>query len=252
MCLQTAILSDIHGNLVALKAVLSDIERKKVKRFVCLGDVAANGPQPREVIELLRNAKCPCVMGNTDEALAKNLPEEFGEELTEDRMRMEELDAWTRKQLTTSHRSYLSTFRPIITLRSRNGPIFQFYHGSPRSNIEGISITTPDDEVASRLEGRRADLFAGGHTHAQMFRRFRASVSLNPGSVGLPFEKDSSGKIRNPTRAEYALASFAEQALNVELLSIPYHLSDLRTAVRNSGMPAPDWWLSDWYAPALR
>jgi len=67
--MRVAVISDIHGNLVALKAAVSDIETRKVSRIVCLGDVVATGPQPTEVIEFLQRLACPYVMGNTDETL---------------------------------------------------------------------------------------------------------------------------------------------------------------------------------------
>src|SRR5262249_39977038 len=61
-----AIISDIHGNLPALEAVLAEIAAERVERIVCLGDVATLGPQPHEVIARLRGLGCPVVMGNTD------------------------------------------------------------------------------------------------------------------------------------------------------------------------------------------
>ena len=65
--MRLAIISDIHGNLVALQTVLADIETARVDQIVCLGDVAANGAQPRDVIEKMRALGCPMVRGNTDE-----------------------------------------------------------------------------------------------------------------------------------------------------------------------------------------
>ena len=64
--MRIALISDIHGNLVSLKVVLADIDRAGVDQIVCLGDVAALGPQPREVVEQLRALGCPCIMGNHD------------------------------------------------------------------------------------------------------------------------------------------------------------------------------------------
>jgi predicted phosphodiesterase len=243
-----AIISDIHGNLVALKAALSDIKRRKTNRIVCLGDVAATGPQPIEVIEHLRNIRCPCVMGNTDETLARDLPNEFDAGIPEgERKKLEALDLWTRKKLTKLHRHYLSTFKPILEVHLGPAQGLLCYHGSPSSNTDGILPTMPDEKLARRLEGHKANVFAGGHTHTQMFRRFLSSLIINPGSIGLPFQIESSGMMWNPPVAEYAVLSSSDGALAVELVSVPYSLSELRRAVRNSSMPDPAWWLSDWY-----
>jgi putative phosphoesterase len=247
--MRIAIISDIHGNLVALKAALSDIKRRKANRIVCLGDVAAAGPQPIEVIEHLRRMRCLCVMGNTDESLANDLPSKFAHEgiSEEDRERLEALDLWTRKKLTKSHRRYLSTFKPMLEVHFGPDQSLVCFHGSPSSNRDEIRPTTPNEELAHRLEGHKANVFVGGHTHIQMFRRFLGSLVINPGSVGLPFRIESSGRIRNTSTAEYAVVNSSGVALSVEFVSVPYSLSELRRAVRNSGMPDPDWWLSDWY-----
>ena len=67
--MRVALLSDIHANAIALRAVLADIGRHGVDEAVCLGDVATLGPQPLEVVELLRDFGCACIMGNHDEFL---------------------------------------------------------------------------------------------------------------------------------------------------------------------------------------
>jgi predicted phosphodiesterase len=243
-----AIISDIHGNFVALKAALSDIKGRKASQIICLGDVAATGPQPAEVIGHLRKMRCPCVMGNTDEKLAKDLPSKFAHAgvSEEDRKRQEALDAWTRKNLTKSHRHYLSTFKPTLEVHLGPDQSLLCYHGSPSSNRDEIMPTTPNEELTRQLEGQRANVFAGAHTHIQMFRPFLNSLLINPGSVGWPFRIESSGNIRYPSIAEYAIVSSSSGTLSVELVSVQYSLSELRRAVRTSGMPNPDWWLSDW------
>jgi putative phosphoesterase len=250
--MRLAIVSDIHGNLVALKALLSDLQRRRVERVLCLGDVAATGPQPCEVIELLQSLRWPCVMGNADEVLARSVPgipraKEWNQLPEKEKARMLELVEWTRRQLSRSHRKYLSTFKRTVAFNPKNGPSFLCYHGSPKSNLEQIKATTPDKELSRYLHGHDADIFAGGHTHTQMFRRFRRSIILNPGSVGLPFQVESSGRLRNPTRAEYAIVNFSGKSFGLELLSVPYSKTELQAVVRRSGLPNPALWLRDWY-----
>jgi putative phosphoesterase len=247
--MRIAIISDIHGNFVALKAALSDIKKRKVSRIVCLGDVAAAGPQPAEVVECLRKMRCSCVMGNADETLAEDVPGRFARAgISEDvRVRQEALDLWTRRELTKSQRHYLSTFKSMLAVHFGSGKSLLCYHGSPSSNKDEITPTMPNEELARLLEGHKADIFAGGHTHIQMFRRFSNSLVMNPGSVGWPFQIESWGKTRCPTIAEYAIVNSFNGTLCVELVSVKYSLSELRRSVRNSGMPdgARDWWLSE-------
>ncbi|NIW96181.1 MAG: hypothetical protein GWN20_25895, partial [Phycisphaerae bacterium] len=72
--MRLAIISDIHGNLIALEAVLAVLAQEEIDQMVCLGDVAATGPQPHETIARLRELNCPVVMGNTDDWLLNPHP----------------------------------------------------------------------------------------------------------------------------------------------------------------------------------
>jgi putative phosphoesterase len=244
--LRVAVISDIHGNLTALRAVLPAV-KDEADKVVCLGDVAATGPQPHETINLLRDLGYPCVMGNTDESILRNEPDDFGSMKAPEveLRRMQALDRWTRSQITSSDRKFLSTFKPTVTLRRRTFSLL-CYHGSPRSNTEGILPTTPKEDLSEAFAGHTATIFAGGHTHAQMVRRWRNATIINPGSVGLPFESDAAGRTRNPAWAEYAIVTFEGHELKLELRRVRYNLSTLTRAVRSSGMPDPDWWLADW------
>jgi hypothetical protein len=186
-------------------------------------------------------------MGNTDEALAMNIPEEPDEASEEDKRKSRELDEWTRKQLTKSHRDYLSTFKSTISISPKKGPRFLGYHGSPRSNHQEIESTISDDELAKALQGHEADIFGGGHTHCQMYRRFKRSIVMNPGSVGLPFPEDPIWRVHNSTRAEYAIVNFTGKLFSLELLEVSYSRAELEAAVHESGLPNSEWWLSNWH-----
>ncbi len=163
-----------------------------------------------------------------------------------DREKMIALDDWTASQVDASDRKFLSGFKPTIEVRDRDNTLF-CYHGSPRSNTEQILPTTSEEELARIIyAAKRAEVYAGGHTHAQMVRKLGPSLVINPGSVGLPFFKDAEGRTRNPAWAEYAILTSSKDGARVELRRERYSLGDLRSAVRRSGMPDSQWWLADW------
>jgi predicted phosphodiesterase len=116
------------------------------------------------------------------------------------------------------------------------------YHGSPRSNTDALLATTPDAELARLLAGYERPVMAGGHTHIAMLRRFRESMVLNPGSVGLPFEQVPSGAFRNPPWAEYAIID----GIQVEFHRVPLDVGAVTEAALASGMPNAGWWVKDW------
>jgi len=247
--MRVAIVSDIHGNMVALEAVVSDMEKRGgADRTYCLGDVAAVGPQPAEVVTFLRKEKWPCVMGNCDEALANSVPQTYDETdaSIDEKARMIALDRWTVSKLSVTDRRFLATFKPTIEARVSKASLL-CYHGSPRSNREGMTATTPDEALSEILKGRDFSIFAGGHTHAQMFRKLGGAIVMNPGSVGMPYVKDSAGRFTNPSWAEYAMLDVDAQDVRVELCRVKYDLAALEKAVRVSGLPKPEWWLQDWF-----
>jgi putative phosphoesterase len=238
-----ALIADIHGNAVALEAVLADIDRRDVDEIVCLGDVAAGGPQPREVLERLRALGCAVVRGNADEWLLGAPPAENNPEGG----RLRAIVEWARAQLTDVDLAYLESFEPTVELDLDQSRRLLCFHGSPRASSDRLLATTPEHELARLFAGAAADVFAGGHTHLQLARRFRVSLILNPGSVGLPLAGDLDspslrpGAPRLPRFAEYALIE-SDAALSVELRRAPVDVEAIEHAGYASGMPDPDWW----------
>lgn len=241
--MRVALISDIHGNLVALEAALADIAREGADRIVCLGDVAEFGPQPREVLARLREVGCPVVMGNTDERLLDPArPEALGRR----NKRSDQLEAWAIGQLGPEDRAFIATFRPTVEL-DVDGMSLVCCHGSPRSNRDEIYPTTSDVDLERMLADVPGGLVAGGHTHRQFLRRFRELTFVNPGSVGLPFEeRRGSDEVRNPPWAEYALVQHEAGRLAVELRRAPVDLERVRRAALESDMPHAGWWAKDW------
>ena len=242
--MRIALISDIHGNCVALETVLADIEGAGVDQVVCLGDVAATGPQPHAVIERLQVSGCPVVMGNADAWLLNPQLSETADEATR---QIEEIDLWCAAQLSRSDLAYIRAFRPTVEVfLDRNAKLLCF-HGSPRSNTEIIEATTPEDALAGMLSEYDALVMAGGHTHVQMLRRYREAFILNPGSVGLPFERRGlSEDVYNPPWAEYALVGWESASLSIQLKRMPLDITAVTRAALDSGMPHAEVWVKDW------
>ena len=232
--MRTALIADIHGNLVALDAVLGDIGRRSADRVVCLGDVAATGPQPRQAIERMAELGCDVVMGNTDEWLIEPRDESIEDD---DTRRIVEIDLWAHEQLGEHHLDRLRDYQPLLELDG-----LLCYHGSPRSNTDVLLPITPEAELAAMLDGHDEAIMAGGHTHMPMLRRHGPSLIVNPGSVGMPFEHASEGTFRNPPWAEYAIAGSGE----VEFHRVPLDVGAVTGAALKSGMPNAGWWVKDW------
>jgi len=237
-----AVIADIHGNLTALDAVIADLVGVGVDRVVCLGDVAAIGPQPHEVVVRLRELGCPVVLGNTDAAAVR--PVRLSPSDEEGR-RFFAIEEWGVAQLTPEDLTYLRTFQPTLTLPLGDDATLLCFHGSPQSNTDSIVATTPDTALTRMLGGHSATVLAGGHTHAPFIRRYRQALFLNPGSVGLPYEETAEG-IRYPSWAEYGVVAWRAGGLSIDLRRVPIDADLVVQAVLRSGMPHAEWLASGW------
>jgi putative phosphoesterase len=242
--MRVALISDIHGNLVALETVFTAIAKEGVDQILCLGDVAATGPQPRAVLARLRASGCPVVMGNADVWL---LNPQFSETVDEVTRQIEEVDSWCALRLTASDLAYIRTFQPTIEFPLDGDVKLCCFHGSPQSNTDIIEVSTPEATLEQMFAGTRALVMAGGHTHVQMLRRFREGFILNPGSIGLPFErKRRTEDVYNPPWAEYALVRWENASLSIELKRVPVDIDAVKRMILESGMPLAALWARDW------
>ncbi len=244
--MRIALISDIHGNLVALETVLRDIDALRPDRIVCLGDVAFMGPQPREATQCLMALDCPVVMGNTDEWMLDPGVPEFPTD--EQSRRNEDIGFWCLEQLSPTELDFLRTFKPVIRepLNSDTVAAILCFHGSPQDCREVILATTPDDQLEPMIMGHNDLILSGGHTHTQMVRRFRGQMIVNPGSVGLPSERSSTSS-RNPPWTEYALVNWQNSVLSVEMRRVPLNINDVVQTAQQSGMPHAAHWAASWH-----
>jgi predicted phosphodiesterase len=242
---RVGLISDIHGNSIALDAVLAELRRDAPDLIVCLGDVAV-GPQPRESIDTIRALDCPVVLGNWDEAfLAGAIPKP-----TDDTAAIvNEIHAWWAERIDDDDRAFLGTFVPRLEL-DLDGLRALAFHGSPRSYDDWIFATTPDHDLESMFEPDRAPLLLGGHTHVQLARRWHQSLLVNPGSVGLPFLDWWPKEVRVAPWAEYAVVTADRTSLQVELRRTPFDVDAHLARARGSGMPHAEWWVGCWAVEA--
>lgn len=238
-----ALIADIHGNLAALDAVLDAIARDGIEDIICLGDVAATGPQPREVLARLREIGGPVVMGNADAELLAPGPPATPDS---DQARFAEIDRWCAGQLSAADHEYLRSFQPTIRVQVREGTELLCAHGSPRSFNDVMLATTPEDELVPMLNGQSASIIAGGHTHFPMLRRYRGTLLVNPGSVGLAYLMQEDGTVVVPAVAEYATLTVTPAGQAVSFHQAAYDQTATIRAMAEREMPHTAWWSAGW------
>ena len=236
-----AVVSDIHGNLPALEAVLAELEADDVDELICLGDVAL-GPQPRETLERVRGLGCAVVMGNWDAWILEGFPQASKEPWS----RFVEQGEWWAGKLSAGDRSFVRTFQPRVELQLGEAEVVCF-HGSPSSYDDMILATTAHEELLRLLNDCHQPLLLGGHSHVQLVRVIEGSLLVNPGSVGLPFRGIPLGELQliSPW-AEYAVVRVEGSQVSVDLRRTRYDVEAMLRQTIESGVPHAQWWAETW------
>ena len=231
--MRLAILSDIHGNYDALRAVLSMLDGQLIDTYACLGDIVGYGPQPSECIREIQKYDCIVVAGNHDYAVTESICMDNFNNLAKEAI------LWTRGKLTEEEIGFLSRL-PLV--ESAYGS--QLVHGTLYAPELFDYVKTSYDAYLSMQKMEESLCFVG-HSHVPVAFieqdvisycleqtipvKSGTKVLVNVGSVGQPRDKDP--------RACCAIYDSAEQT--VRLLRVRYNVDSVVAKIREAGLPAP-------------
>ncbi|MFT9495285.1 metallophosphoesterase family protein [Anaerosolibacter sp.] len=221
-----AFISDIHGNMEALKIVLQDINEKGIptKDIYCLGDLVGYGPRPNEVIECIIEQEIQCILGNYDEAVGFFLPTcGCNIESEADKMKSKNSLEWTVQHTKEGNKAFLRELEEQITLKVEGFSIL-LTHGSPYAINDYVyeNDIEKQDEIIDELE---EDIIVFGHTHFPYFKEVEGKRFINVGSVGRPKDGD--------IRACYCLMEM-DRELGVEFIRVPYDIATVAKEIEES------------------
>lgn len=188
--MKIAVISDIHGNMEALEAVINDIEKENCEKIFALGDYAMAGPEPDVAINWFiqkeNNPKYTLIQGNTDLMIA-DYSEDIYQLIKEKAPTMAEAlkdDYWLTNPI---QRNFLKNL-PAQKELEIEGVKILLVHGSPRKNNEDILPELRIEQVEEIIAGTSADVILCGHTHMPCgFQTSKKQTVVNAGSVGRPF-----------------------------------------------------------------
>lgn len=177
-----AVLSDIHGNLPALEAVMADMQSLKIDHVVLPGDIVNWGPFNREVMELVTAQRWSMIRGNNEyyllDYLSPRAPDHW-KEFT--------LPPWLHHQLKDWFH-FIAGLPDELQLRFPDAPPVRVVHGYPGNPWEAIFPDTPDERVREMLRGVEESTIIAAHSHIIMDRVLDDWHILNAGSVGVPLD----------------------------------------------------------------
>ena len=227
-----AVISDIHGNLPALEAVLNDIKSKNIDRIICLGDLAGKGPSSSEAVDIIKNQCELVIKGNWDHYMTD-----------------ETIDSpaicWHKRKLGEDRLKYLEEL-PLYGEFYMSGKLVRLCHASPNDLFHRTHLSTAREErlrlfMPTISLDKVADIIGYGDIHGAHVENFDGKTIFNAGSVGNPLEI---------TQASYAILegvynSKELSSITISLVRVPY---DIERAIRHaheSGMPDKDEYINE-------
>ena len=218
-----AVLSCLHANLAAVEAVLADIDQLGLDTIICLGDLVGYGPQPNEVVELVRERGIPSCQGCWDEDIIEGLDAcacSYPSQLAERRGQL--AHHWTASQLKAENRDFLAGL-PFSLRRGR----LLFVHGSPNSQHEYLLPDMNAFTALERVDSAEADTLLCGHTHRPYVRR------LNHGSIRVRVQKPAGAATSssNLASSEHQLDLPLRRLINAGSVGEPRHGSTKATYI---------------------
>lgn len=254
--MKIALFSDIHANLPALEAILSDIDQQKPDLIYCLGDLVGYNIWPNEVTGEIRRRKIPTLAGNYDEGIGLRSDDcGCAYQTGEDKANGAVSISFTNEIVQDEIRSYLRNLPRHLLLRFENSgdPIHMLMvHGSPRKINEYLFEDRPEKSLMRIFEGAGSDILLFGHTHKPYHRilsydrkgKKAYRHAINIGSVGKPKDEDPRACYVILTLNE-SLSNFKRDSVEVEFRRIDYDTEKAARAVEESPLPNA-------YAEALR
>jgi putative phosphoesterase len=179
-----AILSDVHGNLPALEAVITDAKNRNVDAFWNLGDFIGYGPFVDEVIELLFDTCSAQVIGNYDLRVLKFPKKKQKWKLSKKKEKYLAFK-WAWQRLSKNNCKKLEQL-PRQKRQTLEGVKFLLTHGGPETVDEAIGVDTPEKRFKQLANMAGVDVILCGHTHLPFAKTVDLTTFINPGSVGRP------------------------------------------------------------------
>jgi len=242
MLQQIAVISDIHGNLPALEAVLADIRQRGITRIICLGDTIGKGPNPDLAVDRVREVCEAVVMGNWEAVTLwpfADMNPHF----------VATLD-WNRGKLGKERLEYLST-RPYCVDILLSGKLVRLYHSSAKGVHHRVHPTKPMEELLAMFENndntgyptnnRQPDVVGYADIHAAYMMHPEGRTLFNVGSLGNPLDIPiSSYVIIEGVEGE------EQGSFSINFVRVPYDIeAAIKLAENEPGMPALPEYISE-------
>ena len=212
--IRIAVMSDVHSNMAALDACLSDSKRFKAKYYLFLGDLVFDWHQPNEVLKKVSSISDRVIRGNRENLLINRRKLEYDGMWSKfDQFASLE---WTYKAMSSKERDYIESLPAQMRVPVNDHYSLRMVHGSVFSPDELLLIKDGGEAVRPSLEAVKDNVLLFGHTHEQWQTVVNGKIAINPGSVGIHYNKKRA--------AEYVIIEISGDQINVIFRQVNYDL----------------------------
>lgn len=213
-----ALMGDVHANAPALRAVLDAMAGAGLTTGVCTGDLVMRGDAPEECVSMVRALGWPCVMGNTDRKVATR-PRRDPAHPKAGRVGSR---AWSTNQLSAASLDYLAGL-PLVTRVTLHGVTVVVMHGGPDDPRDAVERDTGERALRALVKDLgRPECIVSGHTHEPLVREVGGCLFVNPGSVGEALDGDRAPR--------WAWLEARRSGVRAHLERVPIEVARIRTA----------------------
>lgn len=221
------LLSDIHANFPALKAVADSLNMDDFDAIVNCGDSTVYGPFPNETLSWLQQYHTLSILGNTDKKVLKLLKGKAFKKPGNPEKRI--MYTWTADNLSRKSADYLQSLPKSLHIVLENDTPAALFHGSPAAHHEFLFQNTPDSRFLELAEGISSKIVITGHSHTPYYKFLGGVHFINPGSVGRMFDGDP--------RVSFGVLTLSGPEIYVSHHRIPYDIIATTEALNRSKLP---------------
>ena len=229
--MKLGIISDIHGNIKALDAVLKEFEEQKIEKIICLGDLIGGAPMSEDVVQRIIEIKdrLTIVRGNREKYIIEGMPKVIHDEKM--KVSKEQLDRfeWLRNSLSVSTKKYIFKLPKEIYYQAEGKKIYIAHYpmkedGNFRKHIKG-AIPKENEEM---FQGIDSDIYLYGHTHEEIYNKINNKIFINPGALGCPGKTDV---------APYGILIIDEKSIEYEQKYAKYDVEEVINRIKGIKFP---------------
>ncbi len=229
--MKVGIISDIHGNIKALEAVLQELKSKDIEKIIVLGDLIGGAPMSEEVVQkiMILQDKLIIVKGNRETHLIEGLPKVVHDEKFEVTQEQKDAHKYLGNELSDKSKQFIKNLPREIEFELEGKKIYVSHYpldqkGNFRKHIKKANIKE-NEEMFSGID---ADIYLYGHTHVENYNRRNDKIYVNPGALGCPGKTDF---------APYGILNIENDKVTYEQLYAKYNVQEVIDYMKETQIP---------------